>query len=116
MIPSYCEGFLFTFVFIVMIYVITESQMKHIVKEGSGSNGMKKLIFKMLDDELLISETKDHFTFYTHDESIVIRYFKDNLKVIFLTEYFDKFFYPFSLEKDQYEPILKEWVESSVSW
>ncbi len=90
--------------------------MKYIVNKGSSPNGMKKLIFEMLNDELLISETKDNFTFYTHDESMVLRYFKNNLKVIFLTDYFDKFFYPFSLDQAQYEPILKEWVESSVNW
>jgi hypothetical protein len=75
---------------------------------------LKRIIFKKLAKDLSYVEIipyEDSIWFIDRDKKYWYFQFEDNGTLWWRYDFFEQFFQAFSLERVDYEPLIKEWVE-----
>ena len=79
---------------------------------------LKKIIFNKLNEDLSHVEIilhNDSFWFIDRENKYWYMEFQKGGKLYWRYQFFAKFFPIFTLERDEYEPLIKEWVESVLN-
>ncbi len=79
---------------------------------------LKKIIFNKLNEDLSHVEIilhNDSFWFIDRENKYWYMEFQKGGKLYWRYQFFAKFFTIFTLERDEYEPLIKEWVESVLN-
>jgi len=79
---------------------------------------LKKIIFKKLANDLSHVEVipyKGSIWFIDRDKKYWYLELENDGTLWYREEFFDRFFQAFSLEHDDYEPIIAEWVEEVLN-
>jgi hypothetical protein len=79
---------------------------------------IKKRIFDKLYNDLKdaeIIDCKDSIWFVDRDKEYWYLEYKKSGKLYWMTDFFDNFFLLFSMEQDEYEQVIADWVEEVLN-
>ena len=100
------EGFFnFNNIYLYMKIIITESRLKELIFKKLYQDLSNAEIIEYKDSIWLINKKKKYW-YFQYNKSGILNWRYD---------FFKNFFNMFSLEKNEYEPILAEWVEEILN-